>query len=182
MYMKSIRILSLALVLLLAACSANRSVESVVISFVEAFEAQDWEAAKALSTEESVAMIDAFRGFTEMVGDDAEPFSFEVVKDSTMVDGEEAHVTIVDENNNPITYRLVKVDGDWKMDFTMEALMGDILDESAEEVQESIDDMGEKLDEMGDMIDDAMEEMEDLMDDLDIDADELEVERKDAAH
>ena len=126
-------------------CSGGNSPEKVVSEFITAISDRDWESAKELSTPESESMIDMVKGFADMVPDTATAFNFEVVKEKSMIEDEAASITIRDENSNEMAYKLKKIEGAWKVDFTMEALMGDMQDELT--------------------IDDAMETMEETMDD-----------------
>lgn len=130
-------------------CSGGNTPEKVVTGFITAISDRDWEAAKTFSTPESESMIDMVKGFAEMVPDTATAFNFEIVKEKTVVEDSTASVTIVDENSNEMAYKLKKINGDWKVDFTMEAIMGDMMEEPLEET-----------------LDQAMEGMDETMQDI----------------
>lgn len=140
-----------------ASCSGGNSPEKVVEGFVNAINDRDWETAKTLSTPDSESMIDMIKGFADMMPDTTSAFNFEIVSDKTVQEGESASVTIRDENGNEMAYKLKKLEGDWKVDFTMEALMGDVMSE--EGLETTID---ESLETMEDMTQDLEQAVEDL--------------------
>ena len=56
---------------------------------------------------------------------DVEMYQYQILSDKTVINGDSATVTTLDEFNNESVYRLVKVDGKWQVDFTIPG-MGDM--------------------------------------------------------
>lgn len=125
-------------VLFVSACAKSDSPEKTINSFLNAVNAKKWDEAKGFATKESESMIDMVKGFADMMPDSASAMKFEIVKDKTKIDGDNAEVTVKDENSNEMAYKLKKQDGAWKVDFTMEALMGDM---STEDMTQDMNDM-----------------------------------------
>lgn len=149
----SISVLAVFAILFVAACAKKGSPETTLTSFLNAINERKWDEAKLYATKESESMLDMVKGFAEMMPDSASAVKFEVVKDKTAINGDGAEVTVKDENSNEMAYKLKKVDGEWKVDFTMEALLGDMNTE--------------------DVMDDAMESMEGMTDSITIEDDSL---------
>jgi hypothetical protein len=147
-------------------CSGGNSPEKVVSEFITAISDRNWDAAKELSTAESESMIDMVKGFADMVPDTAAAFNFEVVKEKTMVEDESASVTIRDENSNEMAYKLKKIDGAWKVDFTMEALMGDMPDDIDMTLDDAMESMDETMEGMKESVDEVMDGMKESVDEV----------------
>lgn len=97
-------------------------------------------------------MIDMVKGFADMVPDSAyTPLKFEIVKDKTLIEGDKATVVSKDENGNEMSYQVLLVDGTWKVNFTMEAIMGDMkTDEILDEAMDSMSETMESIEIEGD--------------------------------
>ncbi|MBK6729776.1 MAG: DUF4878 domain-containing protein [Bacteroidetes bacterium] len=138
-------VLIIGTILMFTSCTKSNSPEKTVTSFIEAINQRNWDAAKANSTKESESMLDMVKGFADMVPDSAyTPLKFEIIKEKTVVDGEKATVYSKDENGNEMAYQVLQVDGKWKVNFTMEAIMGDmktedILDEAMDSMSETME-------------------------------------------
>ncbi len=139
-------------ILLIGACTKSNSPEKTVTGFIEAINNRNWEAAKSHATKESESMIDMVKGFADMVPDSAyTPLKFEIVKDKTLIEGDKATVVSKDENGNEMSYQVLLVDGTWKVNFTMEAIMGDMkTDEILDEAMDSMSETMESIEIEGD--------------------------------
>lgn len=122
---------------ILSACSADKDPEKTVTAFVNALNARDWDKAKSLATEASGPTIDLLAGFDQSLPDDAtgDIFAFDIIPEKTVINGDSALVTGIDQNNLEMTYELVMVDGVWKIDVGMDKLFGgtSMMDEVIEE-------------------------------------------------
>ena len=159
-----IPVLAIFAVLFVSACTKKGSPETTITTFLTAINDRKWDDAKLYATKESESMLDMVKGFAEMMPDSASSVKFEVVKDKTKIEGESAEVTVKDENSNEMAYKLKKVDGEWKVDFTMEALLGDMSAEDAmNDAMEGMEDMGDSIiidsDTMMNMADSVIQEM-----------------------
>lgn len=158
--MKKITIpfLMIAAILMLASCTKS-SPEQAVTGFIEAINARNWDEAKKFATADSESMIDMVKGFADMVPDTAyNPLKFEIIKEKTVINGDSATVVSKDENGNEMSYQVIQVDGSWKVNFTMEALMGDmmtedIMDEAMDTATETMDSIGSEMDTLMEMMD-----------------------------
>ena len=151
-------LMAMTLGLTLSACSANKQVEKTTDHFIQALEQQNWDEAKALTTPEShgfLAWLES-ANFGSSEDGDVEMYQYQILSDKTVINGDSATVTTLDEFNNESVYRLVKVDGKWPVDFTIPG-MGDM-----EQQTQELNDLQETLDDMGDAIDDLSEQLEDL--------------------
>lgn len=144
--------LAVSAMLLMASCSGSTGPEAVATDFVNALMKKEWEKAKSLSTEESASTIEMIKGFSQNTPDSAMVVKFEIVKEKTKIEGEGASVVAIDENGLEMPMSLKKIDGKWKVDYSMETIMG-----GAEDV------MSDAVESMGDMVDTIMTEAEDLM-------------------
>lgn len=133
--------LMLGLSLSIISCAGD-SPEKAVSSFLDAINDRNWENAKKVSTPDSESMIDMIKGFAEMVPDSANTaIKFEILKEKTVINGDSATVVSRDENGNEMEYQVLKVDKTWKVNFTIEAVMGDMMmDETMDEALETIED------------------------------------------
>ncbi|MBC8046362.1 MAG: DUF4878 domain-containing protein [Fimbriimonadaceae bacterium] len=146
-----IPVLAIFAVLFIASCASSGTPEATVKSFLSAVNDKKWDEAKKYATPESESLLEMIKGFSENAPDSTATMKFDVVKDKTKIEGETAEVTVKDDNEMEMAYKLKKIDGKWKVDFTMEALMGDMNVE--------------------DVMDDAMKGMEDMGDDITIEGD-----------
>lgn len=127
---------------IISACSAGKDPEKTVTAFVNALNARDWDKAKALATEASAPTIDLLAGFDQSLPDDStsDIFAFDIIAEKTVINGDSALVTGIDQNNLEMTYELVMVDGEWKIDVGMDKLFGgtsmmeDVIEEAARQM------------------------------------------------
>ncbi|MFN3940420.1 MAG: hypothetical protein ACK4IY_07515, partial [Chitinophagales bacterium] len=119
----------LGLIITITSCT-NNNPEKTVSDFLDAINERNWEEAKKLSTTDSESMIDMLKGFSEMVPDSAiTKIKYEILKEKTTINGDNASVFSRDENGNEMEYKVVKVDNVWKVNFSIEAVMGDMQTE-----------------------------------------------------
>jgi hypothetical protein len=108
---------------LFTACGVNKKdPKAVTEAFVTAFAAQDWDAAKELSTKESHEMIDGIKGMMAMAPKDDKAAPVKIKSIDCKEDGDNCtcDVTYEDEKSAEKmgkTYNLKKVDGNWLVDF-----------------------------------------------------------------
>ncbi|MBC8172791.1 MAG: hypothetical protein H7X71_02695 [Chitinophagales bacterium] len=138
--------LTICAVMLVTSCTKKNSPESTITTFLNAVNDRNWEEAKKYATVESESMLDMVKGFAEMMPDTTSAVKFEVVKDKTKIEGDAAEVSVMDENKNEMVYKLKKVEDAWKVDFTMEALLGDMsLEDTMTDALEGMENMGDSI-------------------------------------
>lgn len=147
----------------LASCSGSGGPEETATDFVNALMKKDWEKAKTLSTEESSSTIDMIKGFAENTPDTAMVVKFEILKEKTKIEGDGATVVAKDENGLEMPMQLKKIDGKWKVDYSMETLMGGDIEETMNEAVEGMADMADSIgietEELIESVDSAAAEM-----------------------
>jgi hypothetical protein len=148
--------------LFMVSCSGSSGPEATATDFVNALMKKDWEKAKTLSTEESASTIDMIKGFAQNTPDSAAVMKFEIVKEKTKIEGDGASVVAKDENGLEMPMKLKKIEGKWKVDYSMEAIMGDFED-TMSDAMESMTDMADSIsidmDETMEAVDKAATEM-----------------------
>ncbi|MBK9175821.1 MAG: DUF4878 domain-containing protein [Flavobacteriales bacterium] len=153
--MKTRSLLSLAVAALLAACGggAADTPTQVAEKYLTALNKQDFDAAKKLGTEKTVAMLDMIAPMMKMMGDAAkEKSGFKILGEK--IEGEKATVTYRGEGKDADeTVTLVQMDGKWLVDMAKEeggdTEGGDLmnLDSLMEDGSEVIEENGEVLEE-----------------------------------
>ncbi len=137
----------IAITTFISCTKGGNSPEKTLNNFLTAVNNRNWEEAKKYATKESESMLDMVKGFADMMPDSTSTaMKFEIIDDKTVEDENTAQVVAKDENQNEITYKLKKIDGDWKVDFTMEALMGDMnMENPVDESVNSMDNMADSM-------------------------------------
>ncbi len=177
--MKKVLLLFVAASLFTACGSVDKKdPKAVTEAFVTAFAAQDWDAAKELSTKESHEMIDGIKGMMAMAPKDDKAAPVKIKSIDCKEDGDNCtcDVTYEDEKSAEKmgkTYNLKKVDGNWMVDFKkdtgMEGMDMEGMDMDMEGMDMEMDEMDMEMDEM----DMEMDEMDMEMDEMDMIMEEM---------
>jgi hypothetical protein len=128
--MKHIAYILLIAMALLALTACGNKVENAAKSFFDAMERQDFEAAKAYTTEQGQQLLSMMQSFAENMSEEQkegyEKLKYNILE--TVEDGDSAIVTFEQwEVNNPEDkdvheLKLKKIDGSWKVDLAKEDL------------------------------------------------------------
>jgi hypothetical protein len=158
--MKKTTILFVALTtIIITSCTSKSTPEGVATDFLNALMAQKWDDAKQLATSESAETIDMIKGFADQTGDTAMVMGFEIIKEQTKIEGDKASIVAKDESGLEMPMNLVKVDGKWKVDYSLKTIMGGMEEEMTDAV-ETMENMSDSIthavDEMSETLDSAM--------------------------
>ncbi|MBC8046361.1 MAG: DUF4878 domain-containing protein [Fimbriimonadaceae bacterium] len=99
--------------------------EETVTNFLNAINDRDWEKAKFLATPESEELLDMIIGFAEMAPDSSDNYRFVIVHEKTIINNDLAEINVRDENGDEMIYKVKKIEKEWKVDFTIEAILGE---------------------------------------------------------
>lgn len=114
---------------LIAGCSGNGGPEKNAKAFLQSLEAEDFEGAKKVSTDETHKLLDLIK----MMSSDKPKTEGGEKKDIKVspckIDGETATCEYCcDENGNSQQLTLLQKDGEWKVNMTKESIMGDAME------------------------------------------------------
>lgn len=114
------------------ATAAAEDPKTVLTNFFDALSKADIEKAKSLSTPESQMMLglaqSRLQGNKEML---AKYDKSKVTFGEAKISGDSAVVPII-TNNSSVDFPLRKIDGSWKVDFTLSSMMGSNMDKMKE--------------------------------------------------
>lgn len=149
--------------LVLASCGAGGP-EDAVKEFFSAINAEDYDKAKSVSTDDTDAVID-------LMAKSPMKDKKEITKVECKVEGEEADCECWAKDEEE-TQKVVakKVDGAWKVHMSKSDLMGDAMSSMGDlDMGDAMDSLDEGLEGLGDMVEgatDALDELEGAGEDL----------------
>lgn len=114
---RTFTLLTVAIVTLaMTSCGGGNNPKDVAKTFLKAMENQNWEDAKAVSTEKTGKMLDMMKGMSKMGNSDSSPTGkFKEIK-GVEKDGKEATVKYCcDKNGKESEMTLKKKGGEWKV-------------------------------------------------------------------
>jgi outer membrane lipoprotein-sorting protein len=106
----------LAILVLMAGCSATSSPKAAVQKFYKAIEKNDTKAMAEVATSETVQLMAMFG--TKIQGMAAANGKIKTLTET--IDGDTAVVTVIFENGEESNIDLIKVDGKWKVSVSMD--------------------------------------------------------------
>jgi hypothetical protein len=114
----------------LTSCGVNKKdPKAVTEAFVMAFANQEWDKAKEFATKESAEMIDGIKGMMAMAPKDEKAEKVKIKNIECKEDGDKCNCQVEYETGADklgSSYDLVKVDGNWFVDFKKDTGMGDM--------------------------------------------------------
>jgi len=109
---------TLVLVALLAGCSLANSPKATVKKFGKAIEKNDMKALAKVATPETVQLVSMFG--SKVQGHAASMSEKKIKKVTEEIDDDTATVTIIFADGEEENFDLVKIDGKWKVDISMD--------------------------------------------------------------
>jgi hypothetical protein len=111
-------LLAVAVAVIAACGGGSNDPKAVAQHFLDALQKQDYAEAKKHATKESEEMLNTLESLAEMGGDAAKTEPKKVTISEVKEDGDNATATYtVEGEDGSQTLDLVKVDGDWKVEF-----------------------------------------------------------------
>jgi hypothetical protein len=114
----------------ITSCGVNKKdPKAVTEAFVMAFANQEWDKAKEFATKESAEMIDGIKGMMAMAPKDEKAEKVKIKSIECKEDGDKCNCQVEYETGADklgSSYDLVKVDGNWLVDFKKDTGMGEM--------------------------------------------------------